>query len=148
MNLYVDDNIVQGCDNLQHCRYAGAETSATGTVHTTYAIAADTNGNQIKSATKTFAVVDNEHPIVTINVAKTQIYRGETVDVTVQATDDANVDYTEIWQNSTLLKHCTGSSCTISAGPWSQAQSVRFTGKAVDTTGLAGYATSTYVAVQ
>jgi len=148
MDIYVDDNIVQGCDGLQHCRYTGRETSATGTIHTTYAVAYDTNGTEIRSQSKTFSVVDDEHPIAGIETSKTQIYKNETVDVTVTASDDNNVAWTEIRQGATVVKHCLGSSCTATVGPWTQPQSVQFIGIAEDTNGLRGQTTSSVVLIQ
>lgn len=149
INIYIDDALIRGCDNLQECRSLETETSPVGTVHTAYAAVTDGSGFVHRSETKTFVVVTNAHPIVTVTPGKSVLRTGETVDVTVDASDDDGLNATEIWLGSQLLKRCPyASRCTVIAGPWTTPSTLLFTGSAEDSTGLMGYATSTPVTLQ
>ncbi|MDP3793751.1 MAG: hypothetical protein Q8R07_03290, partial [Candidatus Uhrbacteria bacterium] len=147
LDIFIDGGNIKGCTNVQICRYATQETSPTGTVHTIYGIATDANGFTQKSNTETFRVVDNDHPYLTMIVGKTTMYPGETVDVSVSATDDDGVNWTEVWLDGAKLKHCDSVVCVVTAGPWSNPRTVNFVGKAADTTGLENAATSTTITI-
>jgi|GEM_PF-445573 len=147
LDIYLDGGNIKGCSNVQICRYAVPETSPTGTVHTIYGIATDANGFTKRSNTETFRVVDNDHPFLTLVTGNSNIYTGETVDVSVSASDDDGVSWTEVWLDGAKLKHCDSGLCVITAGPWSTPRTVNFVGKAADVTGLQNSATSTTVTV-
>jgi hypothetical protein len=148
IDLFLDGNTVRGCNDVQQCRYTGTETSPVGTIHTTYAVVRDANGFIRQSPTKSFAVVDNPRPIVTITPGKNAMFVGETVDVTVSATDDDGIAFTEITNSDgTSIKRCETNLCT--------AQIVRptagtfyFLGRAGDIPGKIGTATSSAVVVE
>ena len=108
----------------------------------------DRNGLTRRSETRSYTVVDNERPNLRITLGKTLIHPGETVDVTVNATDDDTVQSTEIWVDNQRVKQCLTSSCTVVAGPWNAARSVYFLGRALDSHNLEGYTTSTPLSVQ
>ncbi len=148
LDIYVDGIDIHGCNDLQQCRWLDNETSPIGTVHTAYAIAQDAFGNKRQSPSRTFTVVSNDHPVVSVLPAKNGIYQGETVDVTVNATDDDGIAWTEVWLDNTLLKHCAAASCTITTGPWNQARSLQFIGVAQDTLGISASASSSILTVQ
>jgi hypothetical protein len=148
IDIFIDGNNVRGCTDIQQCRYAGEELSPVGTVHSVYAILRDTNGFAQQTEVKQITVVENEHPYVTLETGRSTILRGEQVDVTVRATDDNGLAWTEIWVDDILVKHCNTSICTADIGPWSVARQVRAVGKAQDTMGFIGYGTSTTVFVQ
>lgn len=148
IDIFIDGNNVRGCTDQQQCRYAGEELSPVGTVHTVYAILRDSNGFAQQTETKYLSVVENERPTVTLETGKTTILRGEQVDVTLRATDDNGVAWSEIWVDDVRIKRCETSICTANIGPWSTTRQVRAVGKAQDTAGFVGYGTSTTVFVQ
>lgn len=148
IDIYLDGNNVRGCLDTQECRYSELETSPTGTIHSLYTIVTDHNGQTRRSATSTLEVVDNVRPLVQVSVGRTFIRTDETVDITVQATDDDGIQLTEIWLDGVALKQCHTVSCTIVAGPWNQPRSLSFIGRALDIQGLDSRGTSTTVTVQ
>lgn len=148
IDLYVDNVNVRGCNSTQQCRYTFTESSATGTIHSVYAIAQNRNGNPRRSETQTYLVVDNDHPIPTVTFGKTSILRGENVDVTVHATDDDGITSTELWFDGSRVKQCHSATCTATIGPWSVPRSVAVVGKSMDSLGLSGFATSSALFVQ
>ena len=148
IDLYVDGMDVRGCNSTQQCRYTLSELSATGTVRNVYAITQDRNGNPRRSATETYRVVDNEHPIATVSLGKSSLLRGETTDVTVAGSDDESVTVTEVWLDGTLVKRCNTASCTATLGPWNTAQTVSVVGRVTDNGGLQGAVTSTPILIQ
>ncbi len=148
IDIYIDGNAVRGCTDQQSCRYAGTEDGTIGTVHNVYAVLRDTNGFAKQTETKTILVVDNEHPYVTVETGKNTIFTGEQVDATVRASDDSGIDWTEIWLNGNLIKHCAASICTANVGPFSSPRTFQVVGRAQDTTTLVGYGTSTLITVQ
>ncbi len=147
--VYVDGALRSICSSTQVCRYIEEETSNVGTTHSLYAIIQDANGFTRQSNSATISVVENPRPAVSILTGKDLIYVNETVDVTATASSDANaIVSTEIWLDGTLAKSCTGSTCTLIAGPWTSARTLNFVAKATDNTGLSGFATSTRISVQ
>ncbi len=148
IDVYIDGYNVRGCTDQQQCRYAGEELSPVHTIHSVYAILRDTSGYAKQTETKYFTVVANEHPLVTVATGKNVIFTGEQVDVTVNATDDSGISWTEVWVDQTLIKHCASATCTANIGPWSSGRQIEASGKASDATGLVGYGTSTTVLVQ
>ncbi len=148
IDIYVDGGNIKGCNNVQQCRYAGTVAGSVGTVHSVYGIATDANGMTRRTETKTVSVVTNPHPIVTIQTGKSLIYRGETVDVSVDVIDDDGVTSTDIWANGVLLKQCATNRCTMVTGPWNSAGTLTFVGKATDALGLESSVSSSAVLIQ
>lgn len=148
IDIFLDGNLVRGCNAVQQCRYTAQETSPAGTMHSVHAIIRDANGFTRQSAVKTFSVVDNPRPVVTITPGKTSMLRGETLDINLSATDDDGIAYTEIQEsNGTVIKRCTSSFCTAQVMR-PTAGTFRFLGFSADTQGVIGSATSTQVIVQ
>ncbi len=148
IDIYIDNVNVRGCNSSQQCRYAFTETAVTGTIHSVYAIAQDRNGNPRRSDARTYSVVDNDHPIPVVTFGKTAILRGESVDVTVIASDEDGVASTEIWLEGSRVKQCNSAACSATIGPWSIPRSVTVTGKATDALGLSASVTSSSLIVQ
>lgn len=148
IDIFLDGNNVRGCNDVQQCRYTAQETSPAGTVHTVYGIARDANGFTRQSATKTFRVETNPRPVVTVTPGKTTMLRGETIDVTVSASDEDGVSYTEITTtDGTFTKRCTGSYCTAQVIRGT-AGTFRFIGTSADMSGAIGTASSSVITVQ
>ena len=148
IDIFIDGNNVRGCTDQQDCRYAGEELSPAGTVHSVYAILRDTNGFAQQTETKTFTVVENERPTVVLDVGKTTILRGEQVDVTLRATDDNGVAWSEIYVDDARVARCESSVCTVNIGPFNTTRTVQAIGRVQDVSGYLGYGTSTQIFVQ
>lgn len=148
IDIYLDGGGVRGCNNVQQCRYTAAETSPVGTVHSVYGVIRDANGFTRQTATKTFTVVTNDRPIISISPGKTSMLAGEMVDVTVQASDDDGIAYTEIvTDDGTFTKRCQSSLCTAQIQR-TNAGTFRFIGRASDSIGALATATSSAIVVQ
>lgn len=136
IQLFLDDNLVQNCDQTQECRYSTQESGQVGDVYTLYARVQNQGGAVVFSDTKTIAVVANDHPQLTLQLGKDYIFAGETIDATIQASDTDGLASTEIWVGDTLAKHCDISICTAILGPFSTTGTQAITAKATDTQGL------------
>jgi hypothetical protein len=149
IDLYLDGVMVNNCFAATSCDYAAFETSPVGTVHTAFARIYETNqSTPYDTPTDTITVTNNPRPVPTIAIGKTFVNRGETLDVSLRATDDNIVTATEIYLDGTLLKRCQTSICSIDAGPWNAIRSLVFVGRAVDDGGRDAYATSSSAFVQ
>lgn len=148
IDIFIDGNNVRGCTDQPECRYAGQELSPAGTVHSVYAILRDSNGFAQQTETKTLTVVENDRPTVTLETGKTTIFRGEQVDVTLRATDDNGVAWSEMYVDTARVARCESSICTVNIGPFSTARTVQVVGKVQDVAGNIGYGTSTTIFVQ
>jgi len=148
LEIYLDENLIRSCTDLRICQYADTDSSPTGTIHEVYAIARDILGNTYQSASQEVRVVDNPHPYTTIALGKTLIYSGETIDATVQASDDDGIASTQIWFNNSLVKECLSSICTANVGPITTPGFYAIVGKAKDLTGLETVVTSESFLVQ
>lgn len=148
IDVYVDGvRVPQGCTNVQRCTLAYQDPGPAGITRSVYAVAIDGQGYTHQSVTKSYQVVANDHPIVSVTADKTLVQKNEIVNVTVNAADDDQIAWTEIWLDGTLLKRCQTLSCTVQAGPWSASRTMQFMGKAADIAGLVGQGTSTQVTV-
>ncbi|MCK9360662.1 hypothetical protein M0Q28_00325 [Patescibacteria group bacterium] len=148
IDIFLDGNNVRGCNVVQQCRYTGLETSPIGTVHTAYGVIRDANGFTRQTSVESFEVVSNPRPVVTITPGKNSMLRGETVDVSVSASDDDGIAFTEITESDgTLIKRCESSFCTAQVMR-PTAGTFRFIGRAGDIPGMIGTATSSAVVVQ
>jgi hypothetical protein len=80
-------------------------------------------------------VSENDSPYITIQADKNTIYTGETVNVTVAASDQDGIKSIEILDNNRqIIKHCEGAApCSYNVGPWQQTGSYTFYGRATDT---------------
>ncbi len=148
IDIYIDGNSVRGCNDVQRCRYLGTESSLVGTTHEVYVIAKDANGFTRRSATYTYAVVQNPRPTLTVSVGKTVMLPGETVDVSVQSYDDDGIVYTDITtSDGTFSKRCETNSCTATVTR-PTGGSFSFIGTAADPNGAVGTASSSVIVVQ
>lgn len=148
IDIFIDNNNVRGCTDIQECRYTGPADYPVNSTHTVFAVFRDTNGFSRTTAAKSFAVVENDHPYVTVTLGKTFMYRGETMDVTVQATDEDGIDHTEVWFGGSLVKSCASTVCTAIIGPVNTSGTYTVEGRAEDTTSLVGSGVSESFLVQ
>ncbi len=148
IDIFLDGGAIRGCTNVQICRYSFQETSALGTTHSAYTIAQDANGIQRQSTTQTYTVVTNDHPLIQIAPAKTNPLKGEFVDVTITASDEDGIAWTEIWSEGALIKRCNASTCTATTGPWNQTGTYHFVGRTEDGLGLQASKDSIDILVQ
>lgn len=151
IDIYVDGTIVKSCTSgSQLCSWADYLLNQTlGSTHPVKAAVTDNLGRQYTSETLQITVSENDNPSVTVAPAKTTIYVGETVDVTVSATDSDGIAGIDILKDGVVLKHCVGAApCTVTTGPWESAgATLTFEGRAQDPQGASGSSISPKVNV-
>jgi hypothetical protein len=142
IDLYVDNSNVKSCVSVRVCKFADYFVDKSmGSSHPIKAVLTDSLGRTYTSVTS-YITVGDPGPTVTVAVANTQIYVGDTLEVTVSASDPNGIAQLELLKDGALLKHCSGPApCTLITGPWNATSTLIFTGSAV---GLDG-ATSTGV---
>lgn len=136
IQLYLDGSIVKICDNTQECRYSAVESGAIGDTHSLYARVQNQGGSVVFSSTNMIRVVENDHPQIVLRAGKDYIFTGETMDISIEASDDDGIASTSIWHDGVLVKECNISICTSVVGPFSTTGTQTVVGKAVDTQGL------------
>ena len=144
IDIYLDGNNIESCANgARACSWSGAISGDVGSVHPVYARVTDTQGRIYTSPTSTITVGTNDTPNVSVAVAKTTIYVGETVDVTVTATNNDGIASIDVMKDGNVLKRCNGASpCTLTSGPWNTSgATLLFSGRATGSGGT--IATST-----
>ena len=138
VDIYVNGTDVKGCTTgARECRWSDIVTGAIGSVLPVYAKVTDSLGRTYTSRTLTITLGTNDTPSVTVTPAKTSIYAGESVDITVTASDSDGIASIDVVKDGIVLKHCDGAApCTATTGPWNTAGTVlSFTGTATDTKG-------------
>lgn len=150
IDISVDNQIIESCvDGSRSCQWTGYLNDQTlGTVHEVKAIVNSTYGSTYTSAPQYVTISNNDEPSVTVTPAKTTIYVGEYVDVTVSASDDDGIASIDVMKDGAILKHCDGSApCTVTTGPWNSAGTLIFSGRATDTKSTSAENVSTGVNV-
>ena len=150
IDIYLDDTAVKGCaTGARQCQWSDYVPGAVGSIHPVYAKATDTLGRTYTSKTVTITLGTNDTPGVTVAPAKNTIYAGETVDVTVMASDADGIASIDVMKDGAVLKHCDGAQpCTATTGPWQTSGTVlSFTGRATDAKGTVGTAEPETVSV-
>ncbi len=140
IEIFVDDSGIKACtDGSRKCEWAGILTGAIGSVHPMYAKVTDSIGRIYLSKTLSITINTNDAPSVTVTPAKNAIYTGETVDVTVFATDNDGISAIEVMKDGVVLKRCDGAApCTATTGPWNDIGTLVFGGRAYDTKNTIG----------
>ncbi|MCR4278504.1 MAG: hypothetical protein NUV81_01205 [bacterium] len=136
-DIYANGLSIEACASaIRQCRWSGVLSGDVGTVYTVYGIVKDTLGRTYKSPEKTITISDNDSPSVTISVGKNLIYTGETIDVTINASDDDGMSTMTLLQDGATVAVCVNSfSCTTFAGPWSEIGTHQFSAIAEDALG-------------
>ncbi len=135
IEIYVDNAGKTVCESgIRTCKYSVAPGGGIGTSVTVHGIVTDDLGRTYRSEDLVITVAENDSPMTTIQADKNTIYTGESVNVTVAASDQDGIQYMEILDPSRqILKHCDGAApCTYSVGPWTQTGSYTFYGRATD----------------
>ncbi len=148
-DIYRDNVSVKACaSSIRQCRWSEQLTEPVGTVYDYYGKVTDTLGRTYQSAHKTVTISTNDSPMVTVSVGKTSINKGEAVDVTVSASDDDGITQIEILKDGSVIKTCqNGAPCTLITGPWQEAGTLHFNGRATDALGLTATNGDTMVTV-
>ncbi|MBI4139270.1 hypothetical protein HY479_03935 [Candidatus Uhrbacteria bacterium] len=148
-DIYRDSVSVKACaSGIRQCRWSDPLTGAVGTVYDFYGLVTDTIGRTYQTPHKTITVGTNDTPFVTVAVGKSSIYTGETVDVTVMASDDDGITMIDILKDGAVIKTCQGASpCSMVTGPWPSVGALHFNGRATDTLGLSATNDDTVVTV-
>lgn len=148
IEIYIDGNAKRICDFVNECRWTDNESDPIGTVHNVYAILRDGAGLPRQTPVKTITVVANPGPYVSVTPGKNRMYTGETLDATVNASDEDGISMTEIWVDGVKIKTCQLSTCTSDMiGPWPTPRTVYITGRSQDLNGAIGYGTSSIIVV-
>ncbi len=142
IDIMVGPTIVKGCvDGSRICNWSEhIDGAALGKSYAVSAVVTDTLGRTYTSKVSTLTIGTNDTPSVTVTPAKTSIFAGEKVDVTVSASDLDGIASIDVMQDGVSLKHCDGAvPCTVSTGPWNVAGAdLQFSGQATDAKGGIG----------
>lgn len=134
---------------LRQCRWTGFLTGGEGATFDVYGIVTDTIGRTYHTAHKTITIASNDSPVIIVSPAKSLIYKGETLDVTVTANDDDGISKIEILSNGAIIKTCEGAApCKVTTGPWNEAGTLTFNGRATDSLGFTAISDDVKVTVQ
>jgi hypothetical protein len=149
-DIYVNGVSIKACATASHeCRWSDILNGSVGTVYDVYGMVTDTIGRTYLSAHTTITIGLNDSPVVTVSPAKTLIYKGEALDVTVSASDDNGIAKIEILKDGAVIKTCDSAApCTMTTGPWPNAGTLTFSGRATDTLNLTANGVPASVTVQ
>lgn len=149
IDIYLDGTNVKACTGVGRvCQWSDYIQGATSSSHPAYGLVTDTLGRKYTSKTVNIVLSTFDVPGVTVTPAKSAIYVGETVDITVSATDNDGIAWIEVLKDGAVLKHCDSAMpCTATTGPWNATGTVSFTGRAQDTKGTMGTADAESVTV-
>ncbi|MEK7655058.1 MAG: hypothetical protein AAB386_00020 [Patescibacteria group bacterium] len=148
-DIYKDNVSIRACaSSIRQCRWSEQLTGAVGTVYDYYGKVTDTLGRTYLTPHKTVTIGSNDSPIVTVGIGKASIYKGETVDVTVSASDDDGITQIEVLKDFSVIKTCqSGAPCTIITGPWQEAGTLVFSGRATDALGQSATSSNAIITV-
>ncbi|MDF1496811.1 MAG: hypothetical protein P1P90_01995 [Patescibacteria group bacterium] len=135
IEIFVDGAGKAVCESgSRTCKYSLTPDGGIGTFVTLHGIVTDSIGRTYRSENLTVTVTENDSPLVTIQADKNYVYTGESLNVTVTASDQDGIQYLEILdQNRQILKHCDGAApCTYNIGPWNETGAYTFYGRAAD----------------
>lgn len=149
-DIYLNGESVKACATASHeCQWSDILSGPIGTIYDVYGKVTDSIGRTYTTPHKTITIASNDSPVVTVSPAKSLIYKGEMLDVTVFASDDDGIQSIEVTKDGVVLKHCDGPApCTVTTGPWMAAGTLIFNGKATDGLGLSVTNGDTPVTVQ
>ncbi|MCC7357015.1 hypothetical protein IT408_00715 [Candidatus Uhrbacteria bacterium] len=149
VDLSVNGIIVKGCaDGARQCRWSDVVSGANvGQSMPVFARVTDTLGRTYTSKTLTLTIGTNDSPSVVVTPVKTSIFAGESLEVTVSASDNDGISQIDVMNGNVVLKSCMSAQpCTVSTGPWMNAETfLLFSGAAKDTKGMTGTADATDV---
>jgi hypothetical protein len=139
-DIYVNDASLRACaSSIRQCRWSDTLPGSVGTVYDVYGKVVDNLGRTYETVHRTITIGTSDSPITTIASGKSTIYVNETIDVTVQASDDDGVAKIEIMKDGAVLKTCDSAApCTLISGPWTTTGTLTFIGRATDTLGTVG----------
>ncbi|MEO5927187.1 MAG: Ig-like domain-containing protein [Patescibacteria group bacterium] len=136
-DIYINGDSIEACATPAHeCRWSDILPGGVGTVYDVYGRVTDSLGRLYDTAHKTITIGTNDSPMVTVTPAKSMIFKGETLDVTVSASDDDGITSIEILKDGVVLKTCNSAApCTVTTGPWTSTGTISFVGRATDSKG-------------
>lgn len=137
-DIYINDQSIEACATPIHeCRWSDILPGAVSTTYDVYGKVTDNLGRTYLTSHKTITIGTNDSPMVKAESAKPMIFKGETVDITVTASDDDGITKLEVLKDGAVIKTCnTAAPCTITTGPWTSTGTISFIGRATDTNGL------------
>ena len=132
--IYVDGMAVKVCATYD-CRYTDYLSGSVGATHTVYSIVTTPDALKYKSNTITMTIGANDTPAIAFTPSKTEILAGETVDLSLTASDDDGIKSVDIVKDGETLKTCQGAApCSVTTGPWNLPSGtvLTFEGRAYD----------------
>lgn len=140
ITIFVDSYSVKRCqNNPTTCKFSNTISGSIGSTHTVYATLTSNAGLSYQTVTKSVQIAANDAPAVVVTAGKPSLYKTETVDISVTASDNDGIGSMKIMQGNTLIKSCNGpTACTATVGPFptfSSGDSLRYTGFATDLLG-------------
>lgn len=137
-DIFINGDSIEACATASHeCRWSDILPGAVSSTYDVYGRVTDNLGRTYNTAHKTITIGTNDSPMVTAQSAKSLIFVGETIDITVTANDDDGITKIEIMKDGAVLKTCnTAAPCTMTTGPWMTTGSISFIGRATDTKNL------------
>ena len=138
ITIYLNGDARKGCDYQgRQCKWSETLNGAIGTVFTAYGLVTDKLGRTYRTADKTITLAANDVPQVDITSGMTPVVVGNTLMVTVTASDENGIQWSRLLDSQhNVLKECIGAvPCTLTTGPWTQKGQVTLYGKAQDLLG-------------
>jgi hypothetical protein len=148
IDLYVDGVRLQnGCADTQTCYLNYQDGGTVGTNRLVEAYVLD-DVHVTRSVTTSYAIVTNDHPLLTIETGKSSIRVGETVDVTARATDDDGIAFINLYRNGLLVNHCTNVVCSYTTEAVTSTATLNFSATSQEALGLQSQVAAPAVTVQ
>lgn len=146
ITILVGSTEVKKCsNNPSSCKFSNTISGSSGSTYTTYAVLTSIAGRSYRTASKTIAISNNDSPTVNVTSGKPSLYKTETVDISVTASDDDGIKSMSIMQGNTVIKTCQGPvPCTATVGPFptfSSGDSLHYYGMATDLLNLSASST-------
>lgn len=146
ITIIVGTTEVKRCENNPlNCKFSDSISGSSGSSYPVYAVLTSNAGLKYQTTKKTISISSNDSPSVTIVTGKSSLYKTETAEVSVTASDDDGIGSMSVMQGNTVIKTCQGPApCTAIVGPFptfSSGDSLRYHGIATDLLGQSASST-------
>jgi inhibitor of cysteine peptidase len=107
ITIYSDTLEIKKCqDSPSYCKYSGTISGSVGSSHIIYAKIISIGGQTYLTNKKTIKIASNDTPSITVTAGKNSLYKTETVQISVSASDNDGIDAMSIKQGNTVIKSC------------------------------------------
>jgi len=135
IDIYVDDSARISCQSgIRTCKLSHTFSGSIGATHTARGLITDNIGRTYQTKNIILTIAENDTPTITLTADKPLINTGETVGITVEASDQDGIKSLDLLDaNKVVLKHCDGAApCKLIIGPFSSAGTIYIYGHAAD----------------